>query len=131
MKVIWKDIKGYEGLYQISNFGEVIRLRSYDSRNHLRNFRIRKPRITKDGYLQIGLHKNGIETKFLIHRLVAETFIPNPNNFLEINHKDENKQNNCISNLEWCDHKYNMTYGTMQIRGRITRKMNKEEYNYA
>lgn len=130
--VIWKDIKGYEGIYQISNYGEVLRLKSFDSRGHLRNSKILKQFKTKDGYMQLGLHKNGIETKFLVHRLVAETFLDNPYNLSEVNHKDENKQNNCISNLEWCCHQYNTNYGTTQIRRlnswRVTRE---EKKNYA
>ena len=127
MKVVWKDIKGYEGIYQISNFGEVIRLRSYDSRNHLRNSKILKQRTTSDGYLQLGLHKNGKETKYLVHRLVAEAFLPNPDNLTEVNHIDENKQNNCISNLEWCTHKYNTNYGTCQERRLTAWKQKREE----
>lgn len=120
--VIWKDIPEYEGLYQISNYGEVLRLQSYDSRGHLRNSKIRKPRITKDGYMQVGLHKNGKETKFLIHKLVALSFLPNPYNYEEINHKDENKSNNYVSNLEWCSHKYNVNYGSAQERRVKTRR---------
>ena len=128
--IVWKDIKGYEGIYQISNYGEVIRLQSYDSRGHLRNKRTLKQRKNEDGYLQLGLHKNGKEKKFLVHRLVAETFTPNPYNYLEINHIDENKQNNSIFNLEWCDHKYNTNYGTSQAR-RIATRYKKGGIEYA
>lgn len=125
--IVWKDIKGYEGLYKISNYGEVLRLKSYDSRNHLRNARILKQRLNEDGYLQLGLHKDGKEKKFLVHRLVAETFLSNPNNYLEVNHIDENKQNNSISNLEWCSRKYNVNYGNAQKKRVATRYGKKEE----
>lgn len=129
--IIWKDIKGYEGIYQISNYGEVLRLSSYDSRNHLRNKRILKQRKNADGYMQVGLHKNGQEKKFLIHRLVAENFIDNPNEYLEINHKDENKQNNSVINLEWCNRKYNVNYGNAQKKRVITRYKERNGINYA
>ena len=129
--IVWKDIKGYEGLYKISNFGEVLRLKSYDSRNHLRNARILKQRLNEDGYLQLGLHKDGKEKKFLVHRLVAETFIDKSNfkymsnenikeidiNKLEVNHINEfDKKNNSVTNLEWCTKLYNCNYGTRNQR---------------
>lgn len=129
--VEWKDIPNYENLYQISNNGVVRRLQSYDSRGHLRNPRTRKTRITKKGYPQVGLYKNGIETKFLIHKLVAETFIPNPDNLPCINHKDENPLNNCVSNLEWCTYKYNANYGSCQIRRVKTRRERRNGNYYA
>lgn len=116
MKTIWKDVPNYEGIYQVSNYGEVMRLRSYDSRGHLRNSRIIKQTKNTDGYMVVGLHKEGIETKYLVHRLVAQIFIPNPYNYTEVNHIDEIKTNNIISNLEWCSHKYNANYGTCQTR---------------
>lgn len=125
MEVVWKDVRGYEGIYQVSNYGEVLRLRSLDSRGHLRNSKILKQTKTKDGYMQLGLHKNGKEQKVLVHQLVAMVFLDNPNNYVEVNHKDENKQNNSVSNLEWCNHKYNANYGTSQARRIITLKQNK------
>lgn len=125
MEVVWKDVRGYEGIYQVSNYGEVLRLRSLDSRGHLRNSKILKQTKTKDGYMQLGLHKNGKEQKVLVHQLVAMAFLDNPNNYVEVNHKDENKQNNSVSNLEWCNHKYNANYGTSQARRIITLKQNK------
>ena len=129
--VVWRDVKGYEGIYQISNYGEVIRLMSYDSRGHLRNSKILKQSKNKYGYLQLGLHKDGKEKKYLVHRLVAENFIDNPNNYPEINHKDENKQNNSASNLEWCDRIYNVNYGNAQIKRVVTRFKERKELNYA
>ncbi len=107
----WKPIKGYEDLYIISNFGDVVRLAGYDSRGHLRRAKVRRATKNSDGYMCIGLSQNGIETKFLVHRLVAEAFIDNPSNFSEINHKDEDRTNNCVENLEWCNRTYNLNYG--------------------
>lgn len=71
-----------------------------------------KPRITWGGYYSVGLKNNGKSTTRFIHRLLAEAFIPNPNNYKVVNHKDENKLNNSLNNLEWCDAKYNTNYGT-------------------
>lgn len=78
----------------------------------------------KDGYLLVGLYKNGARTNFQVHRLVALTYIPNPNNYPQVNHIDENKENNSIENLEWCTAKYNLTYGD-----RITKAMSKRKEN--
>lgn len=102
-----KDVVGYEGLYGITPEGEVY---SYKRKKFL------KPRDNKKGYLQVGLCKDGKEKNHLIHRLVAEAYIPNPENLPMINHKDENKSNNCLQNLEWCDNKYNCNYGTRNER---------------
>lgn len=109
MKEIWKDIKGYKGLYQVSNKGNV------KSLNYRRTGKekILKPMVIRDGYLQMELYKNGKRKNLLIHRLVLMTFAPIDNmDKLDANHKDENKQNNCLSNLEWCDKSYNNNYGT-------------------
>lgn len=101
---IWKDIEGYEG-YQISNYGRVKSLKYGKER-------IRKPTKDKDGYLTVTLCKQGEKKTYKVHRLVAKAFIPNVNNYLEVNHKDENKTNNTIQNLEWCTRSYNNNYGT-------------------
>lgn len=103
MEEIWKDIKGYEGLYQVSNIGRVRGLR--------RNI-ILKPKVDRLKYLFVGLQYKGKGNNYRIHRLVALHFLENPNNFKEVNHKDEDKANNCVGNLEWCTHKYNSSYGT-------------------
>lgn len=103
MQEIWKDVVGFEGLYKVSNLGNV---------KSLRNGKILIPSITIHGYKRITLCKNGKKENKVIHRLVAEAFLDNPKNFLCINHKDENKLNNCVENLEWCDIKYNTNYGT-------------------
>ena len=109
----WRDIRGYEGLYQVSNLGRVKSLRN----NH-GQFREKILKIcsNKLGYSYINLYKEGENKKCLVHRLVALHFIDNPNNYKEINHKDENKQNNIIDNLEWCTREYNNNYGTRTQR---------------
>ena len=108
MKEEWRDIRGYEGRYLISSFGRVKSL-NYHREN---KEKILKLSVDKHNYLHIMLCKNGRKKRFQIHRLVAEAFIPNPNNYPIINHKDENPSNNCVTNLEWCTHKYNINYGT-------------------
>lgn len=115
MEEIWKDIKGYEGLYQVSSLGRV---RSLDRKilysNGKRCFhkgKILNLHSNHRGYLYIGLHKNNIIKKYYIHRLVAEMFIFNLYDYPCINHKDENQKNNTVENLEWCSYKYNNNYG--------------------
>ena len=116
MKEIWKDIEGYEGLYQVSNMGRVKSLKRtiwcglnggcYRTVPE----KIRKGVDNGNGYLQVQLSKDGKVKQCRINRLVAQAFISNPDNLPCINHKDENKYNNCMDNLEWCSHSYNNTY---------------------
>lgn len=113
---IWKPIIGYENLYKINNYGEVLSLRSN---------KILKPNNNGIGYFIIQLCKNGKRKNYLIHRLVAEHFLDNPNNLPEVNHKDEDKSNNFVNNLEWCKHKYNMNYKQLQKRQQISKEYNK------
>lgn len=116
---VWKDIEGYEGLYQVSNKGRVKSLGNGKSNNSKeRTLKLTK---NKDGYLKISLFKNGKIKSYLVHRLVATTFIPNPDNLSEINHIDENKENNCANNLEWCNRIYNINYGTAMERSSRSR----------
>ena len=103
MEGIWKDIEGCEDLYQVSNMGRVRSLR--------RNI-ILKSKIERNSYERVRLSTNNIPKDYSVHRLVANAFIPNPDNLPQVNHKDENKTNNCVANLEWCDGKYNINYGT-------------------
>lgn len=104
---VWKDIVGYEGLYQVSNWGRV---RSLNYRHAIGNIKILVPYSDRIGYLHIELSGK----KFLVHRLVAIAFIPNPNNYPVVNHKDCNPQNNRVENLEWCTQKYNTNYADCQ-----------------
>ena len=116
MTEIWKDIEGYEGLYQVSNIGNVKRVEheDYRCRQGYRVFKERylTPNKDQNGYLNVGLWKNNTRKKHKIHRLVASAFILNPDSLPQINHKDENKQNNSADNLEWCTSKYNNNYGS-------------------
>lgn len=111
---IWKDIKAFEGIYQISNKGRVKTLKCQRGRNRIWIDRviIMKPAISRCGYLRVDLWKHRKAKHFSVHRLVAEAFIPNPNNYPCVNHKDECKTNNHVENLEWCTSKYNTNYGT-------------------
>lgn len=117
MEEIWKTIKGYEGIYEVSNLGRV---RSLDRTYKLINGypqtikgRIMSQFNTKDGYKGIRLRTRTDRKSFKVHRLVAQVFIPNPENYPFVNHKDEDKHNNHVDNLEWCTPKYNLNYGTV------------------
>lgn len=113
MQEIWKDIKGYEGLYQVSNIGNVKSL----NYNRTGEERIRKPKVDRYGYLTLMLYKNGKCKTLFVHRLVLMAFNPiNNMDSLQVNHKDENKQNNNLDNLEWCTPKYNSNYGNRTQR---------------
>ena len=112
IKEIWKDIPGYEGLYQASTLG---RIRSLNF-NKSGKIKILKQQFNGHYlmctlYKRITGNKKDDEIQFSVHRLIAITFVPNPNNFPCVNHKDENKLNNCVDNLEWCTWQYNSNYG--------------------
>lgn len=102
MEEIYKDIKGYEGKYQVSNLGNV---KSCKKNKLLSIYK------QDDGYVRVSLWKNNKGKTYYVHRLVAMAFIDNPNKLPEVNHKDENKNNNYVGNLEWCTSQYNMNYG--------------------
>lgn len=122
---VWKDVLGYEGQYQVSNIGNVYSVERRDSRGNKCGGFTLKPAITSVGYLQVKLHKNGVGEHKYVHRVVAEAFVPNQNNYLEINHKDENKANNHVENLEWCTREYNMNYGerTEKVSQKLSKKV--------
>lgn len=128
---IWKDIKGYEGLYQVSNLGRVKSLERFiiDERNRFYHLcsKILKLQQTRNGHYKIRLTNEKKAKNFYVHRLVAEAFIPNPFNYPIINHKDECPGNNSVDNLEWCDYKYNCNYGTRNKR--MDEKISKVLYN--
>lgn len=108
-----KDVVGYEGLYGITSCGKVW---SYKRGKFL------SLNIHRNGYYSANLYKNGERRSISVHRLVAQAYIPNPNNLPEVNHKDENKLNNSVNNLEWCNREYNMNYGTGMKRSIETQR---------
>lgn len=111
MKEIWKDIKGYEGLYRISNYGNVESVERHDGLGRRVASRIMKPQKNKKGYLHVCLVKGHDYKHFLIHRLVADAFIGERPTDLEVNHIDENKENNRADNLEYVTHTQNVRHG--------------------
>ncbi len=123
---IWAWIAGYKGLYQISNYG---RIKSFPRYRQHRESKILKPSCDSMGYLKIGLIKDGKSKRFSIHRLVAQAFIPNPNNLPEVNHKDGHPLNCYVENLEWATKSENMQHaikmgllktGTENVRAKLT-----------
>lgn len=138
---IWRPIEGYEGLYEVSNTGRVRSVDRYIKTCYeaykLQKGKILNPGKNTNGYLQVVLHCNGKCKTINVHKLVAQAFLPNPDNLPMINHKDEDKTNNNVTNLERCDAKYNINYGTRNIRRRDTLIKNgswtglsKKEYNH-
>lgn len=129
---VWKDVKGYECLYQVSDKG---RIRSLDrivisgyGKPHRLKGKILKAQTHHCGYLEITLHKDGKRNTHKVHRLVAEAFLPNPDNLPCINHKDEIPYHNNVDNLEYCTQKYNINYGTRTQR--MAEKCSKKVYQY-
>ena len=117
MEEIWKDVVGHEGLCQVSNLGRVRTLPyEYPWRGTIRTNKgkILKPYSVRNNYKQVDIRHRA----FYVHRLVAEAFIPNPNHYRFVNHKDENPCNNAADNLEWCTHEYNVRYSIEKIRRR-------------
>lgn len=109
IKEIWKPVAGYEELYAVSDLGRVKSLKYGKEK-------ILKPNKNGGGYLFVWLYRNGKRKMFLVHRLVASAFLPNPMGLPEVNHKDENKTNNIVSNIEWVSRWDNINYGTRNVR---------------
>ncbi|AWH15268.1 NUMOD4 motif protein [Enterococcus phage vB_EfaS_AL2] len=120
MKEEWRDIKGYEGLYQVSNLGRIKSLKRTTNNYSCNTDKILKPSFNKKGYLQLQLCKDNCAKTCRVHRLVAEAFIANHGNKPEVNHIDEDKTNNMVSNLEWVTSKENVNHGTRTSRMIIT-----------
>lgn len=124
---IWKPVKGYEDFYEVSSQG---RIRSLDRVTHFKDGRKRKfhgkileiNTVNNSGYLTVGLHDNGKQKTFLVHRIVAEAFVDNPLSLDEVNHIDQNKCNNRADNLEWCTHEENVNHGDEIERGAIKQR---------
>lgn len=114
----WRDIEGYDRLYKISSYGRVLSTRRFRTLGGFMKYS-----IPQNGYKQTCLCKDGTPKTFMIHRLVAKAFLENPDNLPEVNHKDEDKTNNCVWNLEFCTRKYNNSYGT-----KIQRSVRSHDY---
>lgn len=123
MTETWKPIDGTDGLYEVSNTGKVRSL-NYGNSGITQELRLTTERVT--GYVKVRIKYIGnVQRMCLVHRLVANAFIPNPDGLPCINHKDEDKTNNNVSNLEWCTHKYNINYGTAVQRANETKARKK------
>ena len=116
---IWRKIEGYEGLYEVSNLGQVRSFYSGEAK-------ILKPWVDKDGYLTVTLYKNGKGYAKKVHRLVAVAFIPNIDNKPQVNHIDGNKQNNTVDNLEWVTSKENIQHAWNTGLSRMTKEHKKK-----
>lgn len=135
MKEIWKDIPGYEELYQISSFGRV----KNKSNSKTKKEKIKNLTLEKDGYYVVKLSKNNVKKRYFVHRLVAKTFLDEKEfKFIEgedltevkklylvVNHKDKDKTNNRVDNLEWCTNRYNIKYGGISKKEKIIKYINK------
>lgn len=118
---MWKNIIGYEDLYQINELGQIKNKKE----------QIKKSNVTNSGYKVVDLYKNNVRHTLLLHRLVAQVFVPNPDNLEIVNHKDGNKLNNAASNLEWCDYSHNLNHarqnGLRPQEWQYQGKLSKEE----
>ena len=139
---IWRPIVGYEGLYEVSSYGRVRSLDRYVNNNSFRKGKVLSPGKDTIGYLFVVLSCNGKCKTIRVHRLVAQAFIPNPDNLPEINHINEDKTDNRVDNLEFCNRKYNINYGSRKDKVKDTKIKNgywtglskkdlgKREYNH-
>lgn len=108
----WRDVVGFEGIYQVSNQGRVRSVDRIDSAGKRQRGKLKRTKTNNRGYHQVHLYKNNIVNYLLLHRLVAAAFIENPSELPQVNHIDEDKDNNRADNLEWCDNMYNRHHGT-------------------
>ena len=113
---VWRDVKGYEGLYQVSNMGRVKSLGRKDRFGRVIKERILEPAVTHNGYLRVGLHVDGKRKMLRVHRLVCEAFHENPDNKSEVNHVNEDKTDNRACNLEWSTRTENCNHGSRNER---------------
>ena len=109
-KTMWRDVKGYEGLFIVSDKGEVQRLPRVDALGKIYGFKSMKGGVNADGYVRVGLNKDGKERKIFLHRIVLEAFSDEIPEGCEVNHKNLNKQDNRLENLEWTSHRENMNH---------------------
>ena len=120
---IWLPVQRYEGLYEVSNYGRVYSLEKI-VRSKAGSTQTKKAKmlhwVNKRGYAGVQMSRDGRHRLMSVHILVGRAFVQNPDNYPQINHKDENKLNNCSNNLEWCTSKYNNNYGTKRERGRVS-----------
>ena len=117
-EIEWRDVKEYDH-YEVNQFGEI---------RHKKRKQVLKPRSNNGGYLYVNFNINGIRTNFAVHRIVANAFIPNPKGYLEVNHKDYNKQNNNVSNLEWVNSSQNKQHAYLKQENKQSRGKSVEQY---
>lgn len=112
---VWKEILGFDILYEVSNLGRV-RTRYFKERGYTFEYRFLKPVDNGNGYLRFNWKLNGKQKTVYLHKLVATAFVENPNGYKEVNHLDENKKNNYADNLQWVSHVENCNHGTRNKR---------------